>query len=109
MGRGGDIFDKRDFMGLVVSFQILISFPFPFFLFLFLFLSLSLSFSFSFLFLFSEPKEKKPSIKERLQGVVNLVDPNTLYTDFVKIGEGASGSVFSAVEIVCFFLLLFSS
>ena len=38
--------------------------------------------------------------------MVNLVDPNTLYTDFVKIGEGASGSVFSAVEIVCFFLLL---
>ena len=34
-------------------------------------------------------------------------DPNTLYTDFVKIGEGASGSVFSATEIVCIFLLVF--
>ena len=40
--------------------------------------------------------------------MVNMEDPNTLYDDFVKIGEGASGSVFSATEIVCIFFVVVS-
>mmetsp|Transcript_3850 Transcript_3850/g.4983 ORF Transcript_3850/g.4983 Transcript_3850/m.4983 type:complete len:804 (-) Transcript_3850:45-2456(-) len=43
-------------------------------------------------------KKKGPSIRERLAEVVNMEDPNTLYSDLTKIGEGASGSVYSAVQ-----------
>ena len=34
-----------------------------------------------------------------------MEDPNTLYSDLTKIGEGASGSVYSAVQNVFFFFL----
>jgi hypothetical protein len=50
-----------------------------------------------FIFL-TEPKQ--PSIKKRLRELVNSGDPHQIYSNFVKIGEGASGSVFSAIENV---------
>ena len=46
-----------------------------------------------------------------LQQLCNPVDPNTIYRDMVKIGEGAAGEVYiECVEIYCYsrwFLSLF--
>ena len=52
-----------------------------------------------------QPRPRKPTdnnsmstqdIISRLQPVCKMVDPNTVYTNFQKIGQGASGGVFTA-------------
>ena len=47
------------------------------------------------------PKKKKMSdeeILERLKTIVSVGDPNRKYTKMEKIGQGASGTVFTAIE-----------
>lgn len=47
------------------------------------------------------PKKKKMSdeeILERLKSIVSVGDPNRKYTKMEKIGQGASGTVFTAIE-----------
>lgn len=49
-----------------------------------------------------KPKKKKMSdeeILERLRTVVSIGDPNKKYTKMEKIGQGASGTVYIAIEV----------
>ncbi|RKO94960.1 Pkinase-domain-containing protein, partial [Caulochytrium protostelioides] len=52
------------------------------------------------------PRNKTPTanvasdIIERLQSVCNRADPTTIYQNLVKIGQGASGGVFTANDTV---------
>ncbi|BGP56635.1 hypothetical protein JCM8202v2_004265 [Rhodotorula sphaerocarpa] len=47
-----------------------------------------------------EPKNRKdPNIIERLQGICSDADPTKLYRNLVKIGQGASGGVYTAYQV----------
>ncbi|XP_067127808.1 serine/threonine-protein kinase PAK 2 isoform X2 [Centruroides vittatus] len=50
----------------------------------------------------ARPKKKKMSdeeIMEKLRNIVSVGDPNRKYTKMEKIGQGASGTVYTAIEI----------
>ncbi|KAG0653859.1 signal transducing kinase of the PAK [Rhodotorula mucilaginosa] len=47
-----------------------------------------------------EPKNRKdPNIIERLQAICSDADPTKLYRNLVKIGQGASGGVYTAYQV----------
>ncbi|KAJ7319960.1 hypothetical protein JRQ81_019471 [Phrynocephalus forsythii] len=52
----------------------------------------------------AEKQKKKPKmtdeeILEKLRGIVSVGDPKKKYTSFEKIGQGASGTVYTAIDV----------
>ncbi|CAI5773508.1 serine/threonine-protein kinase PAK 1 isoform X1 [Podarcis muralis] len=52
----------------------------------------------------TEKQKKKPKmtdeeILEKLRGIVSVGDPKKKYTSFEKIGQGASGTVYTAIDV----------
>ncbi|XP_060091005.1 serine/threonine-protein kinase PAK 1 isoform X2 [Heteronotia binoei] len=46
-----------------------------------------------------KPKMTDEEILEKLRGIVSVGDPKKKYTSFEKIGQGASGTVFTAMDV----------
>ncbi|XP_058042527.1 serine/threonine-protein kinase PAK 1 isoform X2 [Ahaetulla prasina] len=46
-----------------------------------------------------KPKMSDEEILEKLRGIVSIGDPKKKYTSFEKIGQGASGTVYTAMDV----------